>query len=412
VSNLLRWWPELLAWLAVAGLALMLLLLELQLGRAPRLRALTAEAPPAEPSAAGACLRVLIPAYNEAANIADCVAAVLASQGIPLPWQLIVVDDGSDDSTAALASQALQAPPSGSGMLPGLVLEAGPRPSDERWCGKNWPASLGAAHPWPPGDPASQWLLLLDADVRVQPAALAAALAEAQRETADLLSLAPRLQCSCLAEWLVQPIVATLLGLGFPMRRSNDPADSTAFAAGPFMLFRRSAYEAIGGHRAVAAEVVEDLALARRIKQAGLRLRYLLGVDLVDLQMYRSLAALWEGWTKNWFLGLDRDLFKTAASALVVLLLFGGPWAFCLLAALESLRHHTPSGLWLPALLAVALLLGLRLWSRWRFASPLRFWWLSWLGALLIAAIALTSVWRTTTGRGWTWRGRSLAINQ
>ena len=388
---------SLLAWLPVAGLALMLLKLELELGRAPRLQPL---APCTEPvSPVPLHLRVVIPAYNEADNIADCISAALASRDPAVPWQLVVIDDASTDTTHALAREAL-----GPDTPERLLLQAGPRPVGERWCGKNWAASVAAAAPWPAGDPAQQWLLFLDADVRLRPEALAAALADATAHGSDLFSLAPRLQCSCLAEWLVQPIVATLLGLGFPMERSNDPADPTAFAAGPFMLFRRSAYAAVGGHAAVAGEVVEDLALARLIKASGLQLRYLLGVDLVDLQMYRSLSALWEGWTKNWFLGLDRDWIKALGSAGVVLLLFAAPWGV-LLAALGLHQPH-----WLPpALVGITLLLALRLWSWWRFGTPIRYWWLSWLGALLIAAIVPASIWKTSTGQGWTWRGRQLA---
>lgn len=76
------------------------------------------------------------------------------------------------------------------------------------------------------------------------------------------------------------------------MQDTNDPESPVAFAAGPFMLFRREAYTAIGGHRAMAAEVVEDLALARCIKATGYRLRYCLGLDAVELQMYADLPAL------------------------------------------------------------------------------------------------------------------------
>jgi glycosyltransferase involved in cell wall biosynthesis len=388
---------SLLAWLPVAGLALMLLKLELELGRAPRLKPLASLAEPASPPPLH--LRVVIPAYNEADNITDCISAALASRHPGVPWQLVVIDDASTDATHALSREAL-----GPDTPERLLLQAGPRPEGERWCGKNWAASVAAAAPWPAGDPAQQWLLFLDADVRLRPEALAAALADATAHGSDLFSLAPRLQCSCLAEWLVQPIVATLLGLGFPMERSNDPADPTAFAAGPFMLFRRSAYAAVGGHAAVAGEVVEDLALARLIKGSGLQLRYLLGVDLVDLQMYRSLSALWEGWTKNWFLGLDRDWIKTLGSAAVVLLLFAAPWGVLL----AALGLHQP--LWLPpAVVGISLLLALRLWSWWRFGTPIRYWWLSWLGALLIAAIVPASIWKTSTGQGWTWRGRQLA---
>jgi len=385
-----------LSWCSVVALLLLLLALELQLGRAPRLELSASQVWPEAISA----VRVVIPVFNEEENIGECLDALGAALPPDLPVAVLVADDESTDGTVALAQSSSSV----------QVVSAGPRPAVERWCGKNWPASVAAAMPWPDGDSEQQWLLFLDADVKLRPGAIAAALSEASRSGADLLSLAPRLECGCLAEWLVQPIVAALLGLGFPIRRSNDPDDPTAFAAGPFMLFRRSAYEAIGGHRAVASEVVEDLALARRIKAHGLRLRYLLGVDWVDLRMYRSLAALWEGWTKNWFLGLDRNLLKAAGSVGVVLLLFALPWLSLLWALIAFLYSGHPNlMLALPALLGVMLVFSVRLWSTWRFATPLRYWWLSWLGAVLIAAIVPASVWKTSTGRGWTWRGRSLA---
>lgn len=404
LGGLLAWGLPWLAWLPALGLAVMLLTLELSCRHAPALAL-----PQTTPALDGSFLRVVIPAYQEARNIAACVAAVLASQAPGLAWELLVVDDGSTDGTAELAAAAITA---AEGSARARVMEAGPRPRSQRWCGKNWPASRAAAEPWPPGDPSGQWLLFIDADVRLEPQALAAALADAQTSGADLLSLAPRLTCSCLAEWLVQPIVANLLGLVFPLRRTNDPADPTAFAAGPFMLFRRSAYAAIGGHAAIPDEVVEDLALARRIKTAGLRLRYLLGLRLVSLGMYADLAALWEGWTKNWFLGVDRSLIKAAGSAAVVLLLYSAPWLLLLLSIAGSMLGGVAHGwvsLALPALLAVALQWLLRLWAAWRFQLEARFWWLAGLGGLLVAAIVPVSVWRTLTGQGWTWRGRSLA---
>ena len=393
--------------MACLGLGLMLLLLEWQLGRAPRL------GPNPNPGPLQATfLRLVIPVYNEETNISACLDAVLASQDPGLAWELVVADDGSSDATVGLVQERFKAEVAneasrGGGGPARRLLDVGPRPEGERWCGKNWPASQAAALEWPAGDPRAQWLLFIDADVRLEPAALVAVLQEvAGGATAgppvDLLTLAPRLECGCLAEWLVQPIVASLLGLGFPLKRSNDPADATAFAAGPFMLFRRSAYEAIGGHRAVAGEVVEDLALAGAIKASGHRLLYQLGVDLVRLRMYLDLASLWEGWTKNWYLGVDRNPFKAIGSALVVLGGFSLPWLLLPLALLDR-------SLGLIGLVAIGLQLGIRLWSRWRFGTPLRYWWLAWLGGLLIGAIVPASIWKTTTGQGWTWRGRSLA---
>ena len=391
----------LVALAASAALGLLILLSGLRrvFASAPRL-ASAAALPPASGS-----LTVVIPAYNEAANIGPCVSAVLASDAPCTDWSLVVVDDDSTDATAALACEAGAAAAATPGRF--SLLQAGPRPADQRWVGKNWACSRAAEQL------QSDWLLFIDADVRLHPETLGRALRQAQADQADLLSLAPRLTCGCLAEWMVQPIMASLLGLGFPIEAANDPTSAVAFAAGPFMLFRRQAYERIGGHRALAAEVVEDLALARGIKAAGLRLRYLLGLDALDLRMYADWRSLWEGWTKNWFLGLDSSLFKALGAAAVVVLMFSLPWL--LIGATPVLLLALPAqGLWWLAgfglaLLGVLLQLQLRLWSQREFQVPITHWWLMGLGGLLVGAIGPTSVVRTLTGRGWTWKGRPLA---
>jgi hypothetical protein len=207
--------------------------------------------------------------------------------------------------------------------------------------------------------------------------------------------------------------MASLLGLGFPIVEANDPSSDVAFAAGPFMLFRRSAYDAIGGHAALAGEVVEDLALARTIKTSGFRLRYVLGLDAVDLQMYPNLSALWEGWTKNWFLGLDRNIPKALAAGGVVMLMFASPWILLPTCAVLAVVLLGPTVMIvasaLLAAMALVLQIVLRFWIQDRFGVPMRFWWLMGAGGLLVGAIAPVSVWRSITGRGWTWKGRSLA---
>ena len=378
-----------------------LLILQIGLWRvfaaAPRLKSVRPDAERPQTS-----LTVVIPAFNEAGNITACVERVLASDPPCADWSVLVVDDDSTDATLELARQAAAAD---SGHC--SVLQAGPRPSGERWVGKNWACTRAMEQV------TSDWVLFIDADVRLQPDALRRALAQAIDEQADLFSLAPRLECGCLAEWMVQPIMASLLGLGFPMEATNDPTSDVAFAAGPFMLFSTEAYAAVGGHRRLADEVVEDLALARRIKSGGYRLRYRLGLDAVLLRMYPDLPALWEGWTKNWFLGLDRDVVRALGASAVVLQMFTVPWLILpsalLLLALQpqsAVLWTVPLALSLLALVQQALL---RLWTRRRFELPMRHWWLMGAGGLLIGLIGPISVWRTLTGRGWTWKGRSLA---
>jgi GT2 family glycosyltransferase len=352
----------------------------------------------------GISLTVVIPAFNESLNIRRSLRSVFQSLPPCGNWHVVVVDDMSTDSTADMAQECAKQMDQ---LNRFTLIQAGPRPANERWVGKNWACSKAMEQL------KSSWVLFIDADVELRPTALRRALVQAIHERADLFSVAPRLVCTCLAEWMVQPIMASLLGLGFPIVEANDPSSDVAFAAGPFMLFRRSAYDAIGGHAALAGEVVEDLALARTIKTSGFRLRYVLGLDAVDLQMYPNLSALWEGWTKNWFLGLDRNIPKALAAGGVVMLMFASPWILLPTCAVLAVVLLGPTVMIvasaLLAAMALVLQIVLRFWIQDRFGVPMRFWWLMGAGGLLVGAIAPVSVWRSITGRGWTWKGRSLA---
>ena len=396
-----------LALLADLGLLILLGGLALVFSNAPQLGQRAERVP-------GTSLTVVIPAYNEALNIEACLASVLTCAAPCPEWCVVVVDDGSTDATATLATAAAARcggvpSPGGAEAARFTLLDAGTRPRGERWVGKNWACTraMDQIH--------SEWVLFIDADVRLRPATLQRALGKAIEEGADLVSLNPRLRNGCLAEWMVQPIMACLIGLGFPISATNDPAARTAFATGMFMLFRRSAYEAIGGHRAVAADVVEDMALAKRIKGSGLRLRFLLGIDALDVRMYDDFAALWEGWSKNWFEGQDRSVIRALAASWVAVLLFSVPWLVTLFSLYGWLVRvaMVPTLAQLLALAAglvgIGLQLGLRLWARQQLQMPLTLWWLMGIGGLVVGALGPTSVWRSLTGRGWTWKGRSLA---
>ena len=346
---------------------------------------------------------VIIPAYNESINIQPCIEAVLNSE---LPnadaLQVLVADDGSTDSTQSLA-QALADQD-----LRVEVIAVPPRPQDSVWLGKNWACTQAVARA------AGDYILFIDADVRLAPKAIATAVVKAEQDEIDLLSLAPNICCCCLAEWLVQPVMMSLLSVGFNFAEVNDSTQpDQAFAAGPFMLFRRTTYETIGGHQAVADNLVEDVALAHLIKQLGYRLYYAFGLDLTQVRMYQNWSGLWEGWTKNYYSGGGRNLFSTLYSALSLLVVFTAPWVG-LASALIFLKLTMGS-----ILSIVTLLLGIgtvtlqyfyRRETAHRFHQPLRYVWLSGLSGLLVAAIAIGSIIKTETGWGWTWRGRPLKV--
>ncbi len=346
-------------------------------------------------------LTVIVPTFNEEKNIYQCLSSIIESVNPCDDWKVIIADDSSSDQTLTKAKLA-----SKKSSIRIDFLEAGPRPKNQRWVGKNWPCSQAMEKI------DSDWILFLDADIQIKKETIFRALSQANMEGIDLLSLAPRLTCECLSEWMVQPIMASLISIGFPIKAANQSKESTAFAAGPFMLFRRSAYKAIGGHKDLAGEVVEDLALARKIKGSGFKLRFLLGLNAVDLHMYPDFDALWEGWSKNWFLGLDRNIPKAISASLVVFLIFSTPWltlpsaSICLL---FITNYNLLLNIILVSLLAITLQLILRIWINKKFDFSLKYWWLMGAGGIIILFLGPISVVRTITGKGWTWKGRSLA---
>ncbi len=346
-------------------------------------------------------LTIIIPTYNEERNIQKCLTSITESLEPCKEWEVIMVDDNSTDKTISIGRKTTE-----KSRLSIDFLNAGTRPINERWVGKNWPCSIGTK------EVNSEWILFLDADIELKKETLFRAISQSINEDIDLLSLAPRLTCNCLAEWMVQPIMASLISIGFPIKETNKEKSSTAFAAGPFMLFRRTAYEAIGGHRNIAGEVVEDLALAKKIKNSGYKLSFLLGLDALDLNMYSDFASLWEGWTKNWFLGLDRNILKASSASLIVFCIFSIPWLTLIFTSFYLLIIRS-SDLFLTSFvissIGIFLQLILRIWINKKFEFPVKNWWLMGAGGIIILFLGPVSIWRTITGKGWTWKGRSLA---
>jgi glycosyltransferase involved in cell wall biosynthesis len=350
-------------------------------------------------------IAVVIPAYNEEINLRACVEAVLSNE-LPEPEQLQVwiADDESSDGTRAIAHQLVAQDPRVH------LIAVPPRPTTEVWRGKNWACAQAVEQAY------GEYLLFIDADVRLEKGAIAAALTQAQASEADLLSCLPEIMCGCLAEWLAQPIMVRMLTAGFNISAVSDPAQpEVAFAAGPFMLFRRAAYDRIGGHRAIADDLVEDVALARQIKAFGLNMRLMLGLGLVKVRMYQNLAGLWEGWTKNLHMGTKRNVSSTLLIAVISVFVFVVPWLGIVLSGVAFFTLGLQEGklFLIPFLSALVLLL----WESivWRQQAvllelPVRYRLLRWLGGLLVAAIAIASIIKTETGWGWTWRGRSLAL--
>lgn len=345
---------------------------------------------------------VIIPAYNEADNIRSCVISILKNTALSADkLEVWVVDDQSTDDTLNILNNLKEElNDSRLKILPGL-----PRPVEDVWMGKNWACTQGAEQT------NGEFLLFIDADVQLKPKAIETVIELVESEQIDLLNCIPALNCKCLAEWLVQPLIFINLLVSLNSKVVKDPSTQTTFAAGPFLLFRRSAYEAVGGHRAVANKVAEDVALARLIKHKSLKLQHILGSNLAQIRMYRSWTALWEGWTKVLYSGAQRSVLLMIYLALLMLSIYSIPWLVLLIVLGKNLliSWQTIDLLTIClALIAICLQYNLRTLAAQAFCSSPKYWWLHWLGGLLVAIMAIASVIKTETGWGWTWRGRSL----
>jgi chlorobactene glucosyltransferase len=228
---------------------------------------------------------IIVPVRDEIANVAACLGALSRQGGLGETSEIIVVDDESRDGTPEAVERVAAAEPRI------RLIRSGSLPA--QWMGKPhacWRGALAAR---------AEWLCFIDADVRAAPRLVATAIAAAERHGIDMLSLAPFQQLGGFWERLVVPAGLVLMACTIDLRRFADPASPEVTANGQFLLFRRDAYFAVGGHAAVRREVCEDRALAGRIKQAGRRFRLLGAEHLATTRMYTDRASLWEGFSKN-----------------------------------------------------------------------------------------------------------------
>ena len=144
-----------------------------------------------------------------------------------------------------------------------------------------------------------RWLLFTDADTIHEPGNLRRAMHEAERHKVGMLSYSPRQIVRGLAQRSLMPLVFCELALAYPPAKVSDPAQRIAAANGQFLLVEREAYRRLGGHPSVAGKVLEDVELAFLAKRRKVGLRFRYADDAVSARMYRSTAAMIEGWTKN-----------------------------------------------------------------------------------------------------------------
>jgi glycosyltransferase involved in cell wall biosynthesis len=262
-------------------------------------------------AATAGSVTAIVPARNEEAVIAACITS-LASQ--PEIAEILVVNDQSTDATATVVRRLME-------KIPNLrLLESGGLP--DGWVGKNHALWVGVQQA------KCAWLLFTDADAEHERDSASRARQIAQEQGAALVSFSPEQVTETWYEKALVPFIYLRLAKRFSYEKVNDPNSPTAAANGQFLMMRRDVYDAIGGHSSVAGEVLEDVALAMRVKAAGHRIWFGSGTGIVRVRMYRSFQEMWQGWKKN--------LYR---------LMGGTPWA-----VIRELESTFP---WIPFLLIV-----------------------------------------------------------
>jgi len=284
-------------------------------------------------------LTVIVPARNEEDCLGACLRSLVSQSEeifeLGQDWELTVVDDHSTDGTAEIAR----------GFAGVAVMEAGKL--EPGWTGKAnaiWTAAKRAR---------GRWLQFTDADTIHEPGDLRRAMHEAARHKVGMLSYSPRQMVSGLAQRSLMPLVFCELALAYPPAKVSDPNQRIAAANGQFLLVEREAYRRLGGHASVADKVLEDVELAFLAKRRKVGLRFRYAGDAVAARMYRSTAAMIEGWTKNLALLFDNTLALAVWRVLDILLLAGLP---VLAVWLWNARFSAHSLEWLGAGWVLALL--------------------------------------------------------
>ncbi len=340
-------------------------------------------------------LSILLPMRNESAVIADTVHSLLAQDYPNL--EILLLDDHSTDDSAEIARAAANGDPR-LRLLPGAPLPPG-------WTGKVWACHQLAEQA------KGEYLLFTDADVRWEPGALSALMAEAQQTKADLLTVWPTQITRTWGERLVVPLMAFTVLAYLPVLAVHHlPWPVFSAAMGQCLLFRREAYRQIGGHAAIKNQVLDDMAFAYAIKRANLGLRAADANGPIQTRMYNNWLQVRDGFAKNILAGHGNSVSFLFLSTVFHWWLFVLPW-FLLLSHIAVSVFPFPNPFPNPfALPFFAVLLGVTTraltaaTSRQRIRDSL----LMPASVFLMTLIAFRALqWRTTGGPQW--KGRIIS---
>lgn len=264
-------------------------------------------------SSEDALISVLIPARNEEINIGKCLNSLLKQDYKNL--EILVLNDQSIDGTPQVVESYSQRHKNIK-LLKGDELPTG-------WLGKNWACEQLSQKA--KGD----YLLFIDSDVEVKEKTISSILEELTRSEVKMISVFPTQIIKSAGEWLVVPVMNWLLLSFLPLRLVHlNHNKSFAAANGQFMFWERKTYFKIGGHQKVKNKVVEDVEFARICKSKNIKIKTILGGDLIYCRMYTGLSKAIKGFSKNFYPGFNVNPLVFLIMITFFILIFLLPYIF------------------------------------------------------------------------------------
>ncbi len=336
---------------------------------------------------------VLLPTLNEAERLDPCLEG-LHRQGAVVR-EVLVVDSRSQDGTREKVLQMAARDPRF------RLVTDDPLPSG--WVGRPWALHYGFLQ----SDPASEWILGIDADTRPQPGLVERLLETAQAEKLDLITLAPQFILQHWGEAWLQPALLTTLIYRYGAAGETPNLPERTMANGQCMLVRRSVLEAMNGYTLARASFCDDVTLVRQIAAAGFKVAFGDGRHLLKVRMYTSLAETWREWGRSLDLKdatpraqLWGDIALLVLTQGIPLLAVGGLGIKAGMGLPFSLTEQVLLGLNLGL---VALRLGVLVGIRGSYQDPPWTFWVS----LLADPLAVLRVILSALSRPRSWRGRT-----
>ena len=359
---------------------------------------------PPEPARQCHTVAVVVPARNEA-DVLPRTLPTLLGQEYRGALRVFLVDDGSEDGTAGVALQAASA----TGCAERLtVVTARPRP--EGWTGKVWALAQGVEAS---RDSGSEYLLFTDADIAHPPDSLASLVHKARTDGLDMVSLMAHLRVATVWDRLLVPAFVYFFGKLYPFRWVNDSGRSTAAAAGGCILVRREAVERVGGLESIARELIDDCALARRVKHGSgpSTGAVWLGLsrEVASVRVYETLRPMWDTVARTAYAQLGYSPVRLAGAVAGMVALYATPPLAAAGGTVALVLGRDVLGGWLTVggigawTLMAATYLPMLGWYR---VSPV-FAPLLPITAFLYTLMTVDSALRSWRGQGGAWKGRT-----